>query len=330
MSRLGIFFAFLILVTILVTLYITTFSFRDEPAKLQVTPNVNGKNIFFIETRQATDHNEPLTPRQACAIESAATLNPDWKVFVLTLTNRNSEDDLFFARVWSLLNVHIMKINLGEFSNKTPTGKLFRNGLKTKPEWLVAHTSDILRYTTLYRYAGVYMDLDMILMTSLNGLPANFAGQQVDTSELNIGAGIIGFGADEVGRSLVGTIVDDLGENFRGEFWDESSVGVLTKAIRNICGTNLVANATQEQCKGFKLYPPESFYSIPWTDEGKDMFFKEDLYEQGMAELNSSLGTHLWNALTANRVSERGKTVLCDIGESYCPAIMGMDTRYCL
>lgn len=41
--------------------------------------------------------------------------------------------------------------------------------------WPVPHASDILRYTTLYKFGGTYLDLDVIVLKPFD--IKNFAGE---------------------------------------------------------------------------------------------------------------------------------------------------------
>lgn len=74
------------------------------------------------------------------------------------------------------------------------SGKLFRS------KYLVSHMSDYLRYLTLYRYGGVYLDLDVVVQQNLDHLSPNFSGIQ-DSGVVAVGA--MGFQQNPIARMIL-------------------------------------------------------------------------------------------------------------------------------
>lgn len=49
--------------------------------------------------------------------------------------------------------------------------------------------SDFLRYLVLYKYGGIYLDLDVVVQKNLDELPANFCGiekEELEIADLNV------------------------------------------------------------------------------------------------------------------------------------------------
>lgn len=91
------------------------------------------------------------TYRQACAIESAAKMNPSLDVFLLFASPVSFNNDTLQSFVDVLLtypNIHLRNVNLWTYSENTPimdwiqTEKLFQS------KYLNSHISDFLRYLT--------------------------------------------------------------------------------------------------------------------------------------------------------------------------------------
>lgn len=61
------------------------------------------------------------------------------------------------------------------------------------------HVADFLRLLTLYRYGGVYMDLDTVVMQSLTDLTTNYAA--TEDYEI-IGNAVLSFSHDGFGHIL--------------------------------------------------------------------------------------------------------------------------------
>lgn len=73
-------------------------------------------------------------------------------------------------------NIHFRNMDLWQYSIDTPvtdwvkTNKLFRSN------FLYEHMSDYLRAVTLYKFGGLYMDLDIVVQKSLKDLGEDFIG----------------------------------------------------------------------------------------------------------------------------------------------------------
>lgn len=66
-------------------------------------------------------------------------------------------------------------------------------------KFLNSHVSDFLRYLTLYKYGGTYLDLDVVVQTSLSAISPNFAGAE---SENYVAAGVINFDHNGMGHVM--------------------------------------------------------------------------------------------------------------------------------
>lgn len=105
-----------------------------------------------------------------------ALMYPHKKVFVMFLTKTNSVHLIKSKLVDSLeayKNVNFKFINIRQFAKGSPleswllTGKLDNSSFKTP------HTSDVLRFLTLYKFGGIYLDLDVFVIKSTSLI--NFA-----------------------------------------------------------------------------------------------------------------------------------------------------------
>lgn len=164
-----------------------------------------GKTIFFHETSCSSNGVAQLNRRQACAIESAAKLNPTYDVFVLFAApvgfpngSRDSISPIFEALL-TYQNVHFRNLNLWTYGLDTPLEKLILNNELFMSQYLNSHVSDFLRYLTLYKYGGTYIDLDVVVQTSLDTLPPNYAGAE---SSHFVAAGVINFQHDGIGHEI--------------------------------------------------------------------------------------------------------------------------------
>lgn len=148
----------------------------------ETKPN-DGKNIFFLETSCSSDGVVKLNTRQACAIESAALTNPDHQIFVLFASPvgfRNITPLPIIDLILSYENVHLNSLNITQYAEKTPLEEWIKNGDLFRSIFMNAHTSDVLRYLTLWKFGGTYLDLDVVVRKPLDSIAPNYAGAETN------------------------------------------------------------------------------------------------------------------------------------------------------
>lgn len=132
----------------------------------ELSPNeVTRNSIFFLETSCNHQNGINLTLRQSCAVESAAKLNPNLKIFVLFVAPSflNYESDIL--NVFSKYkNINLRYINFVKYAYDTPLQDFVASNTIFTSDWPVSHTSDLLRFLTLWKFGGTYLDLDVVLM----------------------------------------------------------------------------------------------------------------------------------------------------------------------
>ncbi|XP_018322930.1 lactosylceramide 4-alpha-galactosyltransferase-like [Agrilus planipennis] len=198
----------------------------------QINPR-EGKTIFFHETscKSHTEGKTILSSRQACAVESAAKSNPHFDVFVLftspgVFINNNTQSDRSIKALLTYPNIKFLHVNYNNYTEGTPVGNLYKSGKIETSYYAISHASDVLRYLTLWKYGGIYLDLDVIVMRSLEGLHSNYAGAESDD---NVAAGVMNFASDGLGHFLAEECLLDLSEHFTGYDWGYNGPGVITR-----------------------------------------------------------------------------------------------------
>lgn len=135
------------------------------------------KQIFFHETSCKMG----LDSREACAIESAARINPNWNVNVFFM---GPTSDLFLeSTIYKILktktNIHFYRVDIIELVKDTPLeNQLTSEIIHINKNWCLESLASMIKYLALYKYGGVYLDLDVITVKSLDSLPANWVAKQ--------------------------------------------------------------------------------------------------------------------------------------------------------
>ncbi|KAK0077789.1 hypothetical protein PV326_009832 [Microctonus aethiopoides] len=316
------------------TPYLLSFSSEDiscyaEPSTLREskTPNIEApineiiaddRNIFFHETSCFGKEGIVMTSRQACAIESAAMMNPTMKVhlFILSNANYSNETKQIIHILTNYKNVIIQRIFMEEYVKNTPIQDWWESGVLRSSRWPKSHMSDILRYLTLWKFGGIYLDLDVVVISSLEKL-YNFAGAE-DWED--VAAGVIGFSTTGLGRRIADACLRDLKKNFRGNVWGNNGPGVITRTLQKLCATKYARDMTSARCHGFTVYPPSVFYPIHY--KMWKQYFDLDNKNETLKAIEKASVIHVWNKLSQSKIIEIGSEVpYAVIANKYCPKI---------
>ncbi|XP_030763086.1 lactosylceramide 4-alpha-galactosyltransferase-like [Sitophilus oryzae] len=284
-----------------------------------------GKSIFFHETSCTSYIKGKITinSRQACAVESAARMNPDHEIYLLfsspgNFKNNDSESDRFLAQLLQYHNVHIYHLDMDKYFENTPVENLWTSDRMKFSQYAQSHTSDVLRYLTLWKYGGIYLDLDVIVVRNLEDLGMNYAGVE---SERAIAAGIVGFSHIGDGHKYVTDCLNDLSLNFNGDDWGYNGPGTITRLLKRLCQTNKIEEMSGKNCQDFKIYPVNEFYAVPWWNW--KWFFDKKHMEQVVSCTNISHIIHVWNKFSISRkIPVNSDVPYLRYAKKYCPNIV--------
>lgn len=282
---------------------------------------VKDKSIFFLETSCNSYHSEKIliNGRQACAVESAARMNPNRTVYLFyaspgVFQDDQSESDGLIRNLMSYSNIKLQYLNIKKFVQGTPVEKLWTDEKIYKSKYVLPHMSDILRYLTLWKYGGIYIDLDVIVTKNLDPLGTNFAGAQ-DADSLN--SALIGFSSRGKGHQYANDCVHDLAENFNGDVWGANGPHIITKLASKLCGGD-VKDFFGKWCSHFHIYTVDVFYAVPflsWQD-----FFDNNQLDNIKNKTKDSYIIHLWNKLSFERkIPVYDDVPYLDFARKFCP-----------
>jgi lactosylceramide 4-alpha-galactosyltransferase len=145
-------------------------------------------------------------------------MNPEHEVFVLFTSQvgfRNQSALPIIDALLSYPNVHFNYLNLTQYAEHTPLENWMKSGALFQSSFVNSHTSDILRYLSLWKYSGTYLDLDIVMLKPLSTLKPNYAGAE---SKNFVAAGIINL-EHASGHKIADLCVKDLLANFNGKDW---------------------------------------------------------------------------------------------------------------
>ncbi|XP_026324846.1 uncharacterized protein LOC113233844 [Hyposmocoma kahamanoa] len=161
------------------------------------------KNIFFIEASCQMG----LTFHQVCSIESAAKANPGWQVSVLFAGRipKQCQSTVNFTTLDTYGNIHLYRIHVKKFADGTPFQDFFNSNALDNSLHPVYHSAEILKYLTLYKWGGVYLDTNMMVSKPFDNLPLNWIARENDD---DLGTAAMALTKDNIGGLISKAVVE--------------------------------------------------------------------------------------------------------------------------
>ncbi|GFU30757.1 lactosylceramide 4-alpha-galactosyltransferase [Nephila pilipes] len=265
--------------------------------------------IFFVESSDSRQ----LTARQACAIESAARHHPDRQVRVLmTSPDPLKRKDNFTGPLELLENVRLFRVDFGHLMFDTPLWYWYIRGKwKTSP-FKVLHISDALRLCIIWRYGGLYLDLDVVVLQSLS----NLRNTTTTDNGKNVATALLAF---DPGHPLLQNTIRDYASHYAPKEFAKNGPLLLNKNFKKMCGVTKVDEVRLSsvwKCD-VNVLPMEAAYPIPykrWVE-----YFKPQATPNESA-FNSSVVIHVWNKLSNGGRVVIGQNSLYEMAmKHHCP-----------
>lgn len=86
-----------------------------------------------------------------------------------------------------------------KYAAGTPLENWLRSDAMFYSNYLYEHMSDVLRFLTLYKFGGIYVDTDVVAKKSFDGLGLNFAGEDWGTV---VGCSVLGLSVTGLGHKV--------------------------------------------------------------------------------------------------------------------------------
>ncbi|XP_065165048.1 lactosylceramide 4-alpha-galactosyltransferase-like [Atheta coriaria] len=290
-----------------------------------------GKSIFFHETscRHVQLGKISLDARQACAVESAARSNPHWDVYITfsapgLIHTSSSQNDRILGALREYDNVRLVHLNFENYTRNTPLEEIYRSGRLDYSSYPISHASDILRYLTLFKFGGIYMDLDVVVVKSMEDLKPNYAGAE---TQWNVAAGVISMGHEGAGHRYAEACLADLKQHFSAHEWGNNGPMIVTRLLRQLCKVELSKDMMNRTCDEFHVYPPFMFYPVPWVDW--KLYFDRESVPKVFRMIKDSHVLHVWNKHSAgNKVPVGEATAYTTFARKFCPKVFEQVDQY--
>ena len=269
--------------------------------------------------------------RQACAIESAALTNPDMDIYVYMAVNRPPGDPEVdqgeglgrHCKTMELLesyaNVYVLRDDLSKHLTGTPLESMYASGQMSKSMYSYQHMSDALRIALLYKFGGIYIDLDVVVLRSLRCL-RNTAGHVLMLGESSIENGLMVF---DRGHKLLNFFMRLMKQTYKPN--ERSGIGPigLSRSFRMMCNhSSIVISDSVHDCNCYnqvpvKLLNKTAFHPITYFEQNR--FFVENFNRSELSVFDESYSVHVYGSGHGAHVPET--SLYAYMAKQFCPSV---------
>lgn len=166
---------------------------------------------------------------------------------------------------------------------------------------LAQNLSNLIRLAVLYKYGGVYLDTDFIVLKDFSQLRNSIGAQSMNPlgnwTRLNNAVLIF-----DKNHPLLYKFIEEFALNFNGNKWGYNGPYLVSRVVSNL---SIAADYN------FTILPPMAFYPVYWSRV--DGFFmgpkqvRRRWIEHKLQQLtNVTYGMHLWNKQSSRLMIEQG------------------------
>lgn len=192
----------------------------------------------------------------------------------------------------------------------TPAGAWFdemKSGNKDPGEIpLAQNLSNLIRLAVLYKYGGVYLDTDFIVLKSFEGLRNSIGAQSIDVVSGNwtrLNNAVLIF---DMNHPLLFKFIEEFAATFDGNKWGHNGPYLVSRVVQRV---------QTRPGYNFTILPPTTFYPVNWNRIGG--LFKVPQNQADSRWVNAKLlqlsreayGVHLWNKQSNSIAIEEGSVM---------------------
>ncbi|KAG6420632.1 hypothetical protein SASPL_117167 [Salvia splendens] len=184
--------------------------------------------------------------------------------------------------------------------------QLMQGNVDTGEVALGQNLSNLLRLGLLYRFGGIYLDTDMIILKSFGGLRNVIGAQAIDLESGNwtrLNNAVMIF--DE-GHPLVFKFIQEFALTFDGNKWGHNGPYLVSRVVARVGG---------RPGYNFTVMPPMAFYPVDWSKvrglfEGPQSLSHSKWLLAKLRQIQSeSFAVHLWNKQSRGFEVEKGSVI---------------------
>lgn len=254
----------------------------DEPGRSTIDKNSTLIAFFFISGGH-------LIPQlQAYSVISACKHHPLGQILIFRRPWMRA------PQIWSRFsNLAMLDLNETDLLTGTPLMEWYMQDW-THSDLYDYHLGDALRLAFLYKFGGIYLDTDVILLKSLDPIPWNSLAVE-DNQNKNIDGAVMKF---QAGHPFLELAMQKFVSEFR-DTWAYQGPALMTRT----------AEEFGDRRPQLNVLPFSYFYPLSWRNFQIRALFKASLRREAEMLLEGSYAVHLWNKATKRYVAEKGSVL---------------------
>ncbi|XP_010933001.2 uncharacterized protein At4g19900-like [Elaeis guineensis] len=271
------------------------------------SPNSPCKHRFFMTWISSV----AFGPRELFAVESLFKSHQNACLLIVSNTMDSGRGEKllrpFTERAFQVVAV---SPDLGYLFKNTPAERWFNRLLRGEIDpgevSLGQNLSNLLRLAILYKYGGVYIDTDVIVVRSFDGLRNAIGAQTADAETGNwsrLNNAVMVF--DEK-HPLVYEFIEEFARTFDGSKWGHNGPYLVSRVVARVAGRPGFE---------FRILPPAAFYPVDWS-RIRGLFrgprdgshFKWVVAKHKWIH-GESFALHLWNRQSKRMKVEEGSVI---------------------
>ncbi|KAH6836948.1 hypothetical protein C2S53_013424 [Perilla frutescens var. hirtella] len=249
--------------------------------------------------------------REFFGLETLFETNPSCCLIILSETMDSREGfKILEPLIERGFRVRAMTPDLWDMIKNTPAERWLgeiKNGVKKPGEIpLPQNLSNLIRLAVLYKYGGVYLDTDFIILKDLSSLRNSIGAQSVDLfgnwTRLNNAALVF-----DRSHPLLYKFMGEFASTFDGNIWGHNGPYLVSRVVEKVAKTEDFIN--------FTVLSPMAFYPVDWMKvtgfftRPSDRVGEKWVVEK-IRQLNgSTYGVHLWNSKSSRLKIEEGSII---------------------
>ncbi|KNA03798.1 hypothetical protein SOVF_205670 [Spinacia oleracea] len=171
---------------------------------------------------------------------------------------------------------------------------------------ITQNLSNLLRLVILYKYGGVYLDTDMIILKDVSGLRNTIGVQELDEKKkiwVSVNNAVLVFDKE---HPLLFRFMEEFNSTFDGSLWGHNGPYMASRVIKK---------SVHDSRYQFNMMSPVAFYPVDWFKIHKffrnpkgnnDTDWTNDMFNKVSRE---SYGVHLWNKISIKMRIEKDSII---------------------
>ncbi|KAK8577345.1 hypothetical protein V6N13_027624 [Hibiscus sabdariffa] len=249
--------------------------------------------------------------REILAVESVFKAHPNGCLMILSRTMDSPQGYTVLKPLLGLgFNVRAVAPDFQFLLKNTPAEAWFDKIQSGKKDPgvipLAQNLSNLMRLAVLYKYGGIYLDTDFIVVNSFKGLKNTVGAQSIDSASKNwtrLNNAVLVF---DMNHPLLFKFIEEFALTFDGNKWGHNGPYMVSRVVHRVEG---------RPGYNFTILPPMAFYPVDWIKIVK--LFKmpktraeSKWVEAKLHQLNGqSYAVHLWNKQSGKLKVEEGSVM---------------------